>query len=627
MGYQALLFCPDEKLGKVVTQVFNELDFTVEAVHEPFAAVKKLMAQHYDALVVDSENDQNASLLFKSARNSSFNQSSLAIALVEGQIGVAKAYRIGANLVLTKPINVEQAKGTLRVARGLLRKHSDTSVPGTAMGTAMAAAATPVESPAPVNATPREPATAASPHHSPLGELATPAALASAALSAEYAKHFPTEFAGEFPELNAASGEENHGSVLIPPGSTATPVTAPPAAEAQRGIASPRTQTAVASEPAIRGTAALAAQAAPSQPTRSAPTAGTGSSPAGSATAPAPAKEPTAPSTAEKKNRIVEAEPASGNTSLATVSRIDPGNIANAPSFAALGEPDAAQSGSGKRILIAAIVLALAVLGYFGYAKFGTSSAVAPAVQPANAPPDSSKPAPTLQPMSAPDQSPAKSNSTTLASQSSKTAADSSSRAAPASAPNSAMRTPENTAAPATSETRSDAAPMLVKTATAAHNAQPKASDRASDRATDKVNEKVSNKAKDKDDESEPLLALASANDGKLASLMSAVSSTVPKPSLATLKISQGVSQGLLIKRVTPAYPKTALAAHVEGEVLIEATINRDGNVTNAKILSGTQVLAQAALDAVRQWRYKPYYLDGTPVDIQTQITVKFKAH
>src|ERR1035438_1331705 len=123
MGYQALLFCPDEKLGKVVTQVFNELEFTVEAVHEPFAAVKKLMAQHYDALVVDSENDQNASLLFKSARNSSFNQSSLAIALVEGQIGVAKAYRIGANLVLTKPINVEQAKGTLRVARGLLRKN------------------------------------------------------------------------------------------------------------------------------------------------------------------------------------------------------------------------------------------------------------------------------------------------------------------------------------------------------------------------------------------------------------------------------------------------------------------------------------------------------------------------
>src|SRR5437016_8200972 len=122
MGYQALLFCPDERLARVVKQVFNELDFTVEAVNEPFAAVKKLMSQRYDAIAVDCENEANASLLFKSARNSTSNQSSLALALVEGQAGVAKAYRIGANLVLTKPINVEQAKGTLRVARGLLRK-------------------------------------------------------------------------------------------------------------------------------------------------------------------------------------------------------------------------------------------------------------------------------------------------------------------------------------------------------------------------------------------------------------------------------------------------------------------------------------------------------------------------
>src|SRR5712664_728001 len=126
MGYQALLFCLDEKLARVVTQVFSELDFKVEPVNEPFAAVKKLMAQRYDAIVVDCENEPNATLLFKSARNSSSNQSSLALALVEGQAGVAKAYRIGANLVLTKPINVEQAKGTLRVARGLLRKGEPT---------------------------------------------------------------------------------------------------------------------------------------------------------------------------------------------------------------------------------------------------------------------------------------------------------------------------------------------------------------------------------------------------------------------------------------------------------------------------------------------------------------------
>ena len=58
----------------------------------------------------------------------------------------------------------------------------------------------------------------------------------------------------------------------------------------------------------------------------------------------------------------------------------------------------------------------------------------------------------------------------------------------------------------------------------------------------------------------------------------------------------------------------------------IEATINKEGNVNNLKVLSGDAVLARAALEAVRQWRYKPYYLDGAPVEIQTQITVKFKA-
>src|SRR5947209_10001592 len=122
MGYTALLFCPDEKTARTVTQVLSELEFTVEACIEPFAAVKKLMSQHFDAVVVDCDNEQNATLLFKSARNSSSNQTSLAVAAVEGQPGVAKAFRIGANLVLTKPINIEQANGTLRVARGLLRK-------------------------------------------------------------------------------------------------------------------------------------------------------------------------------------------------------------------------------------------------------------------------------------------------------------------------------------------------------------------------------------------------------------------------------------------------------------------------------------------------------------------------
>ena len=149
MGYQALLFCPDEKTARTVTQVLNELEFAVESCIEPFAAVKKLMGQHFDAVVVDCDNEQNATLLFKSARNSTSNQTSLAVAVVEGQAGVAKAFRIGANLVLTKPINIEQAKGTLRVARGLLRKSEPGKAPAAAPVPPIAAAPVPPK-PAPL---------------------------------------------------------------------------------------------------------------------------------------------------------------------------------------------------------------------------------------------------------------------------------------------------------------------------------------------------------------------------------------------------------------------------------------------------------------------------------------------
>src|SRR5208337_4060892 len=132
-------------------------------------------------------------------------------------------------------------------------------------------------------------------------------------------------------------------------------------------------------------------------------------------------------------------------------------------------------------------------------------------------------------------------------------------------------------------------------------------------------------------DESEPQLpgqiSDSSANTSDLNSLMSTPPSSIPKLSPSTLKVSQGVSEGLLIKRVQPTYPPAAIAVHAQGSVQIEATINKEGYVTNPKVIHGNSILAQAAVAAVRQWRYKPYYLDGQPVEIQTQITVNFKAN
>jgi len=99
----------------------------------------------------------------------------------------------------------------------------------------------------------------------------------------------------------------------------------------------------------------------------------------------------------------------------------------------------------------------------------------------------------------------------------------------------------------------------------------------------------------------------------------------VPKPVLQTLNISQGVSQGLLIKKVQPVYPANALRMHAEGAVELQATIGKSGNIVTVKTLTGDPVLARAAKEAVLQWKYKPYLLNGEPVEIQTQITVNFK--
>jgi protein TonB len=113
-------------------------------------------------------------------------------------------------------------------------------------------------------------------------------------------------------------------------------------------------------------------------------------------------------------------------------------------------------------------------------------------------------------------------------------------------------------------------------------------------------------------------------NDGGLPNLLDS-QSTAPAPVLQTLSVSQGVSQGLLVNRVQPKYPPSALRLRVEGAVQLLATISKTGDISVVKILTGDPQLSRAAVDAVKQWKYKPYLLNGSPVEIQTQITVNFK--
>jgi len=82
---------------------------------------------------------------------------------------------------------------------------------------------------------------------------------------------------------------------------------------------------------------------------------------------------------------------------------------------------------------------------------------------------------------------------------------------------------------------------------------------------------------------------------------------------------------GLILLLVLAVYPALGREIRLVGRVEVQANISKTGSISAVKQLSGDGILGRAAIDAVRQWKYKPYYLNGEPIEIQTQITVNFK--
>ena len=97
----------------------------------------------------------------------------------------------------------------------------------------------------------------------------------------------------------------------------------------------------------------------------------------------------------------------------------------------------------------------------------------------------------------------------------------------------------------------------------------------------------------------------------------------VPKP-VKRMRIASRVAEANLIHDVAPQYPPEAGRARIEGTVVLMAVIDKDGSVKEVRVESGLPILAQAAIDAVRQWRYKPYMIDGEPVEVDSRITINF---
>lgn len=623
MSYQALLFCPDEKTAQLVTQVLSELDFNVDPCNEPFAAVKKLTTQHFDAVVVDCDNEQNAGLLFKSARNSASNQSSLAVAVVEGQTGVAKAFRIGANLVLTKPINVDQAKGTLRVARGLLKKTEPGKAPAATSAPVASAPAAPAAQPmktapaAPVarTFTPAAPKTTFAP---PVPKAPAAPAMAVASASTEVEDETIAE---------AAIDEDMSVAPEAPQAPLPTRKIVPPApaSRAKEYPWQPASKPAGAMASSLKRAADVVAQA-PAETSESEDSTADYAAPethsvapSAAAAAPARAKIPPRPSAKPVQPAArVEAKPKSAPVPT-KLSITDPlaeeGIQEHAHAHAPVAAPKLgpAPSGSGSKIgLIAAVaVLVLAAAGYFGWTKFHSHTvagsqaasqvaAVTPAQVAPEAPASSSavETKPTASETKHSVESSASANSAPAHTEKAQAQKTEPEKVATKSKPAAEQKSDEEETAP-------EPSPILVK-----NGGGTKA-------AAAPVQAPIQAPSPD------ALVASSGGGAKAISGIVDSVGVVVPKAQ--TLKVSQSVMQNMITKKVQPQYPYQAQRTHLQGTVQLEATIGKDGHVANVKQLSGNDVLGHAAMDAVRQWRYKPYMLNGQPIEVQTQVSMDFK--
>lgn len=95
-------------------------------------------------------------------------------------------------------------------------------------------------------------------------------------------------------------------------------------------------------------------------------------------------------------------------------------------------------------------------------------------------------------------------------------------------------------------------------------------------------------------------------------------------PPKGPTRVSSGVIAGNKLSGATPIYPPIAKAAHVSGSVVLHAVISKSGTIQRLEVVSGPEMLRASAISAVQTWRYKPYFLNGEPTEVDTQITVNF---
>jgi len=578
MATRAFLLCGDEKAVQAVTQILDELEVSFEHSSEPAFSLKRLGTQRFDLLIVDCDNAQNATQVFNSARASNFNKTSIAIAIVEGKAGVPNAFRLGASLVLTKPVSLEQARNTLRTGIGMTRKDAQEGKPApvvTSPGTPAVAAAVPtVSTPAPVSIV------------TPVATVQAPRPPATPAVLTPVAPPVPAA-----PKPMA----ETPKPAAAPPIEKAPVVTRPAMVPLSPQEHKPALTNFTETKDAPVSTATLAKSAVAA---------------AGAAPAPKnfdsvfktpPLAEDAKPKTSMSK---VDSKGTEGKGSptlsivdpLAEEDALDPVRDHGVPSFGALGKDSFAglnktKSSAGKGWLIAAIVLVL--IGAGGYGAWSTQ--------------------PEVQKFVAWEYLRTMTKISELRGQ-----------------PQTIARKPVSPApAPVAPPPAPDPATTATATPDPAGNTTGGAADQAQSAIAQNTNSPVVETTAPKQAAVQPAKqettgTHAAANPALVPTSLPATP-VAKAPGNELLEVPEDFADDQIVRRLHPNYPKQARARKVQGTVVLEAIVNKKGTVDSLQLVSGDSLLAQAAADAVKQWKYKPYFHNGEPTEFQTRITIDFK--
>jgi DNA-binding response OmpR family regulator len=122
MSLQSLVFCPDEKIVRVLRRVLSDLEIAVERCSDADSAIRKLTRQRFEAVIVDCSDEDVASQVLKSARSAPCNKHAVAVAIVDGTTKLRSAFELGAHFVLYKPISSERAKASFRAVRAMMKR-------------------------------------------------------------------------------------------------------------------------------------------------------------------------------------------------------------------------------------------------------------------------------------------------------------------------------------------------------------------------------------------------------------------------------------------------------------------------------------------------------------------------